>query len=233
MKKILMILVAVLISSGASAEWSRVTGSGSVDTYIDLSTVRRDGDKVKLWTMRNYKTPQDPQEEDKHLSTKEQHELDCKEEQRRPLFLTAYSGEKGTGKVVYNINDSNNKWGAIAPGTVGRGLLEVGCDPTIGSIEWFYIKEVGQEKEALYLDYSSIRKVGNHASIVMLYDIKGGDFTPKEGSYSVKLRREYDCVEKQVRTIDGWHFSANMGVGKGDKTRLNPPLMDSSSGKYT
>jgi hypothetical protein len=55
MKKLLLILMLV-VSSSAMAEWVWVGKSEGFTTYVDPTTVRKSGNKVKLWRLTDYKT---------------------------------------------------------------------------------------------------------------------------------------------------------------------------------
>lgn len=222
MKKVIFALLAVLISNNAAAEWTRIAGGddGS-DIYVDLDTVRKNGSKVKFWTLQNFKTL-DVDKKSKHFSSKTQWEVDCNEEKISvPVFIT-YSGKKGTGKTI--ISDySPDGWRPLVPDTIGEMIFFVGCDATIGTHKWVLLtqtKQVVKDNLArnVYFDYASARKVGDQVSMWQLIDYIAKDHAPKNKSYSVKLHREYDCIEQQGgKTISYASFRANMGVGESER----------------
>ena len=120
MKKLLIILMLALASASAMAEWTDVAGNDEVGAtvYADLATIRKAGNKVKMWTMYDYKTAQEISLY-KYLSYKSQWEFDCKEEQQRNLYISYFSGNMGNGNPVFSFDDPS-KFIPIAPGSVGE-----------------------------------------------------------------------------------------------------------------
>ena len=62
----------------------------------------------------------------RYLSSKMEHEYDCKRARIRNLSITGYSGHKGTGKVV-NAEDSPDRWEAVPSGSVTEALRNFAC----------------------------------------------------------------------------------------------------------
>jgi len=54
-KAILAILLAVA-SSSAAAEWVEVDSDETLTFYINPTTIRRDGNLVRMWELLEYKT---------------------------------------------------------------------------------------------------------------------------------------------------------------------------------
>ena len=78
-----------------------------------------------MWILSDYKTV----ETDvgiSYLSSKSQDVYDCGEERSRLLALTMFSGNMGSGKVVYS-SSNEGKWDPVAPKSVGQILWEVVC----------------------------------------------------------------------------------------------------------
>jgi hypothetical protein len=72
---------------------------GGTDVYLARSTIRRIGDRATMWDMYDFKNTQ-VADGIRYLSTKNQHEYDCKSKQRRMLSTTGFSGHMGKGSVV-------------------------------------------------------------------------------------------------------------------------------------
>lgn len=107
-KATLMMLLAVM-SSSAVAEWVPVVGNETVGAtaYADPATIRKTGNKVKMWDLLDYKTAQGDAGM-QYMSMKAQTEYDCKEEQSRPLYLSFHSENMGKGKVVDTYNNPSS-----------------------------------------------------------------------------------------------------------------------------
>ena len=131
MKQLLLGLMLLVTAGAASAEWTFVgdTGDGGDDFihYVDRATIRRNGNLVKMWDLKDYKTPQKSSGGDSYLSIKSQSEYDCKEEQMRMLALLLFSGKMGSGKVVYSTSEASMQWQPISPVSIGETLWKVAC----------------------------------------------------------------------------------------------------------
>jgi hypothetical protein len=90
--KLFLIALLVLSSGPAYAEWKfLVTSSDGASVYVDLDTIRRKGNLVKLWLLWDSKKPREA-EGKSYLSSRDQWQVDCEEERYRVLASTWYSG---------------------------------------------------------------------------------------------------------------------------------------------
>jgi len=121
------ITLLVLSSAPAYAEWVEVGGpdDGTYTHYADPTTIRRNGTLVKMWLLEDYKTIQTVDGKS-FLSDKVQREYDCAEEQQRLLAFYWFSGQMGSGAVVYSNTDPS-KWAPVMPGSVGQALWKTAC----------------------------------------------------------------------------------------------------------
>lgn len=124
-KTILMMLLAV-VSINAMAEWEKigVNSEGSI-VYADAATIRKKNNKVKIWTLADFITP----EADHGTGSKSMkllHEYDCKEDQSRILYFTSTSGNMGTGGVV-ELDRNPSKWSPVEPNTIDATSLRFAC----------------------------------------------------------------------------------------------------------
>ena len=126
-KAILMMLLAIM-SSSAMAEWVNVgmSDDGTLTFYTDPSTIRKSGNKVKMWSLLDYKTTQKIDDGKTFMSTRQQNEYDCKEERTRSLYIIAHSGNMARGTVVGRSDDSD-KWRPVSPGSGGEDLWKFAC----------------------------------------------------------------------------------------------------------
>ena len=127
MNRLLMGLMLLVTATAASAEWTRVGGSDNYILYVDRATIRRSGNFVKMWDLKDFKTVEKSAAGYSYLSAKTQQEYDCKEERRRDVAFTWFGGKMGGGKVVYMNSDIGDKWLPILPGSVGEELWKIAC----------------------------------------------------------------------------------------------------------
>ena len=120
-------LLLLLISRPAYAEWVKISDSDEAGTsvYVDPATIRRDSNLVKMWQLNDFKTVQTV-EGNSFFSTKKQREFNCAEERTRILSATQFSGNMGTGKVVWH-NSDEQKWEPVVLESIGHTLWEFTC----------------------------------------------------------------------------------------------------------
>ncbi len=127
MPKAILILLLASVSNGAAAEWVNVSTDDSGSTiYADPSTIRKVGNRVKMWVLFDYrKATLDAG--DKIMSKRKHEEYDCKKKQIRLLYLSKHSGRFTEGKVVYLNDIPYNKWVPVVPGSVFEDLWRYAC----------------------------------------------------------------------------------------------------------
>ena len=80
--------------------------------------------------------------------------------------------------------------------------------------EWTRISESDRKGgSVLYADQSSLRKAAGRAKMAVLFDYQTLQKAAGAEFLSEKIRREYNCQEKQIRTLAYSLFSLNMEHG--------------------
>lgn len=85
----------------------------------------KNGDKVKMWRMYDYKATQEASGY-KFISAKFQDEYDCKEEQIRFLVNTTFSGNMGGGEVIFTNTDAG-KWQPVISHSLDESMWKFAC----------------------------------------------------------------------------------------------------------
>ena len=127
MKKILILLL-LMVSTSVFAEWTRVTESadGDITAYIDFGTIKRKGNKVKMWDLNDFKTVQETAGK-RYLSSITRSEYDCEEETIRMLDLHGYSGNIKTGDNVFSFSNFKEEPTSIRPDTIESIFYKIAC----------------------------------------------------------------------------------------------------------
>ena len=113
-----MLLSLSLASAGA--EWTFLLEASDGSAFIDLQTVKRAGDQVSVWFLREMKqpTPSPMHSNRLYRSSKVQIEVDCKKNHYRVLYSAWHEGLKGRGKIVSEMNNVKTgllNWQLIPP----------------------------------------------------------------------------------------------------------------------
>ena len=127
MKKSLLLTLLLLIWVPAFADWLPAYELPQLATtiFVDPQTILKEGDHVKISVLYDSKTAQFGRGGPLH-STQARSEFDCSQVRSRVLALTDFSGNEGSGKVVYS-NSAEQKWEPVVPGSVSQTLWKVAC----------------------------------------------------------------------------------------------------------
>jgi len=124
MKKLLLTLMLAVVSTSAMAKWVKVSEDKLVTAYADPTTIRKLGDKVKMWALWDYSTA--PEGDSKpYMSVRIQNEYNCKEETSRQIYATTFSGNMAEGNTINR--QGGREWRPIAPRTFGETLWKFAC----------------------------------------------------------------------------------------------------------
>lgn len=134
-KTILTILLLIVVSTDAAAEWLMVGVHDGGDIYADPSTIFKNGDLVKMWSLVDYKIPRVFGRLKPCKSMKVQSEFDCKEKQSRGLSFFAYSGNMGSGEAanmsgagISYIDTNPKNWVPVPHNGTGPALWKIACE---------------------------------------------------------------------------------------------------------
>lgn len=129
-KKKLAKLVAALAllgtaSFGAMAEWTRVSETFNFTAYVDLNSIRQSGHMVKMWSIRDFKSPT-ASPYGTFLSMRSQDEYDCSNERQRGLAGSLSTERMGGGSVLITEN-TVGQWRSNAPATYDETFFKIAC----------------------------------------------------------------------------------------------------------
>ena len=210
MRFILLMLLAIVSSGAAAAEWVKVGKSADdgFDYYADPATIRREGDMANLWVVYDYKTPQ-PIYEKRFLSSKLQFEYNCKDKRGRVLSSTVHSENMGNGDTVATVNVPAAEGEPVSPGSIQEGILKIAC-----GTEWVKIALAAGYIFDIYADAATISRAGDMVKMWGIFDYKIPQVMPGDKRYlSQKTHNEYDCKDERMRTLFFLRHPANMGKG--------------------
>ena len=122
-----VVMMVLAVASGlAAAAWTKVaTTESDTDIYVDRTTIVRSGHLATMWILEDRKVP-DTFAGKTFLSARLQFEYDCKDNQRRVLQSSLYSGQKAGGSNV-QTGTKAGPWRPISPGRVSETLWKIAC----------------------------------------------------------------------------------------------------------
>jgi hypothetical protein len=120
-------LMLVAASTNAWAEvWIETSRTDDYLAYADPSSVRRDGDLVKMWSMFDYRNPQTGIPGKPFLSTRRQFEYDCKRGRARALAVSSHAARQGKGDALASVSVKYD-WRTVVPQSADDYLLKFAC----------------------------------------------------------------------------------------------------------
>ena len=126
---LIMFGLALGVATEAKSEWSYVgaTDRRQFTVYFDYSTKLRDGDSVKIWSLRDYQGNRASDGRNPLWSEKFFTEYNCKQDAFRHLAHNVYDGNMGNGKVVWSTSDSEDRYSPIVPNSIASYELKSAC----------------------------------------------------------------------------------------------------------
>jgi hypothetical protein len=120
-------------NGAANGNWGLVAANDDYSAYADKSTIRRNGNVVKVWQLIDAKNPTYGA-----LSQVSQVEYDCKIEKSRYLVRYGYAGKMAGGEIVYKDIDIT-KWEPNPPYSMSEILWKNSCSSGIFSfiLNWW------------------------------------------------------------------------------------------------
>jgi hypothetical protein len=124
--KILIILLTT--SNNIYAKWQKIDYNDKMTRYADLKTIHKKKNKSTMLSLNNFNMVETVEELGiSLLSNTDRDEYDCKEKTIKSLEMRWYSGNMGTGKIVYtNKNPKMNPY-KPAIGSIAESLLHIAC----------------------------------------------------------------------------------------------------------
>jgi hypothetical protein len=126
MKKIVITLTLIIIATNAYAEWAIYSVVKDGVLFYDKDTIRRNGDKVKVWDYVNFNLEGETDPDLlKYSSQRSLVEIDCINETYTTLHSDLYSKPNLEGD--YKKLGSNNEKKYIVPNSTFARLMKLTC----------------------------------------------------------------------------------------------------------
>ncbi len=124
--KRLIFMVLMMTCSATWAEWIIFSDNSKGEKFFfENNSLRKQGSIVKMWSMSSGR--ESTLGEKVYRSSKSLYAYDCKNEMRDLLAGAAFSGEMGTGEVIFSDTFPENNWVPIMPGSIGESEWKIAC----------------------------------------------------------------------------------------------------------
>ena len=117
-----------MFSEAAYAEWVKVVSdtTGSVTTYADPSSIRKEIGLVKISSLDDFTAPHNMAGKS-YSSRQADLYIDCKAAKERLIDLTLYTDRMGKGKVVLSANGPVT-WSLASARNASTAIMHYACD---------------------------------------------------------------------------------------------------------
>jgi hypothetical protein len=118
----------LLPATSAVAAWQEIGSNEQSTVSLDISTLKKDGDKAQMMSMLDFTKPGvDPKTKEPIRSIIGLNEYLCDKAQYRPIEYKVFSGNKGEGKVIADIKSPDSPFEAITNGSWAAGVYSIAC----------------------------------------------------------------------------------------------------------
>jgi hypothetical protein len=121
------VFVLLLLGGPAAAEWTRVAGGEASNTYVDLTTIRKQANVVDMSVLFDYKTAQNWSDYLLYFSTKTQKEFDCDARKYHTLNSMLHFEHMGEGESIYTI-PGGASWQPVPADSIDAVLWKFACE---------------------------------------------------------------------------------------------------------
>lgn len=119
------LMVLILISTPAAAEWTMIQTGDNENVYVDFDTLQKSGNLVTVSTLNDYSFAQ----QKKELSTQFTELHDCKHKKFKALSISYFSENMAKGNVIeaFSFNDPEIAWSDVVNYSVGELKANIIC----------------------------------------------------------------------------------------------------------
>jgi hypothetical protein len=122
----ILLIIGILCSSASIAQWSTIDINDQYSVFVDKTTIKRNGNIVQMWELKDFRSAQLGINEDSYLSSKIHSEYDCLESNKRILTFVHFTENMGKGRVLNKVIYID-KWSPIANDKIIEKQWKVAC----------------------------------------------------------------------------------------------------------
>lgn len=132
MQKLIYIVLFLLFSSQALAEWTLIFANDETDAkyYVDLSSLNKKKDTIRMMTLEDYTAPEIAKKGQKKISynsVKTLSEFNCGLQTMRVLSYSVYKNQMAFGEPILS-KGIPFEWAKINHNTVNDAYLNIACN---------------------------------------------------------------------------------------------------------
>lgn len=127
MKRLIPALFLMLAVLPVRAEFTKYHDDDELIAYLDTATISRAGREVRMWTIDDYRKPQNDIEGKTYLSVRSHWIFDCARNRSDVLAAFYHAEGMAQGAVVHSGAVEQRQWDAVVAGSVGELAFRAAC----------------------------------------------------------------------------------------------------------
>ncbi len=128
MKQLIAALLLMGMAFTAHAEFTKYFEDDDTVAYLDRDSISRAGRETRMWTIDDYRKPQNDLEGRKpYLSVKSQWVFDCAKRLSDVLIAFYYTEPMARGEEAYSGAAEQRSWDKVVPGSIGELAFRAAC----------------------------------------------------------------------------------------------------------
>lgn len=124
--KNIVMLMLFLHHTSAFCGWKEVASDQVATEFVNVETAQRFGIFVQMWSMSDYKVPQEVGNGRLYKSSKTLQEYDCEHHKKRYFNMIHYVENMGLGQVAF-LDRTLGAWREVKVGSLGDAQLSLAC----------------------------------------------------------------------------------------------------------
>ena len=207
MKKFIFFILLVFIKN-VYANWLLVEDQKSTQYFVDVESIKTNGNIRKIWTHQEYIEPQKGRK-----SSVLQVEVDCEKQLIHPLFLSSYKEYNLQGNSTDSDLSKKYSWSKVSKNDDIEfySYYTFGCFYKPIKSNWNLFSNNGYYE--IFLDKESLKQNGNNTSLQVysniLGQLKDDDKLNKdmEGIKSMVYTSTFDCKNETLTMGNLFNYS--------------------------
>lgn len=127
-RKVVLILILVAVSSEVMAEWAPLGGGDDCAVYVDKTTIIRANNLVKISALCEYKVAQKDVVGKVFVSMRVENQFDCKNKTYRRTAASFFSKPMAQGDMVWTEGNLSQDWQPIPTNSFLSALSKISCE---------------------------------------------------------------------------------------------------------
>lgn len=128
MKRWIVAALLAGIALTAQADFTRYFEDDELTAYLDRGSITRSGSEARVWTIDDYRKPQnDIAGKKPFLSVKAHWIFDCAKRMSDVLIAFYYAEPMGRGEEVHAAAAGERSWDKVEPDSVGELAFRAAC----------------------------------------------------------------------------------------------------------